>query len=208
MTTTQTKLISFDEFIEWYPENSEYRYELHDGVILQMPKATGKHSKVTGFLIEEINITNREIGKRGVWFIPKECIVKSSSEKSGYEPDIIVLTEENIGNERRWEKESIIEEANSVKLIVEVVSTNWRDDYFKKRADYEEMGIPEYWIVDYAALGGRNFIGNPKQPTFFVYWLVEGEYKVTQFRGDELIQSPTFPNFNLTAQQVFNPYST
>lgn len=32
---------SFDKFIEWYPENSEYRYELHEGVIVEMPKSTG-----------------------------------------------------------------------------------------------------------------------------------------------------------------------
>ncbi len=58
--------------------------------------------------------------------------------------------------------------------MIEVVSSNWRYDYYLKYADYEEMGIPEYWIVDYAALGGRNFIGNPKQPTYlFVTWLME-----------------------------------
>lgn len=68
----------------------------------------------------------------------------------------------------------------------------------------EEMGIPEYWIVDYLGLGGRRFIGNPKQPTFSVYQLVEGEYQVSQFRGDNRIESPTFPELNLTAQQVFS----
>ncbi|MCA1990719.1 MAG: Uma2 family endonuclease, partial [Coleofasciculus sp. S288] len=73
-----------------------------------------------------------------------------------------------------------------------------------KARDYEEMGIPEYWIVDYLGLGGRRFIGNPKQPTFSVYQLVEGEYQVTQFRGDNRIESPTFPELNLTAQQVFS----
>lgn len=66
-----------------------------------------------------------------------------------------------------------------LRLIVEVVSTNWRDDYFKKRVDYEEMGLPEYWIMDYAALGGRNFLGNPKEPTLSVYQLIEGEYQVS-----------------------------
>ncbi len=44
-----------------------------------------------------------------------------------------------------------------MRLIVEVVSNNWRNDYLLKAADYEEMGIPEYWIVDYAALGNRNW---------------------------------------------------
>ncbi len=40
---TQPKLYTFDEFIEWYPENSEFRYELHDGVIIEMLKPKGKH---------------------------------------------------------------------------------------------------------------------------------------------------------------------
>lgn len=87
---------------------------------------------------------------------------------------------------------------------MEVVSTNWRDDYYDKFRDYEEMGIPEYWIVDYAGLGGRDFIGNPKQPAFFVCELIDGEYVKKLFRGSDVIVSPTFPKLNLTAQQVFD----
>ncbi len=34
--------ITFDEFIEWLPEASECRYELHRGVIVEMPKPRGK----------------------------------------------------------------------------------------------------------------------------------------------------------------------
>ena len=77
-------------------------------------------------------------------------------------------------------------------------------DYVRVASRREEMGIPEYWIVDYLGLGGRRFIGNPKQPTFSIYQLVEGEYQVSQFRGDNRIESPTFPELNLTAQQVFS----
>jgi Uma2 family endonuclease len=43
------KQITFDEFIAWYPENSEHRYELRDGEIIQMPKPIGKHSQVGGY---------------------------------------------------------------------------------------------------------------------------------------------------------------
>ncbi len=203
-TQTEPKLYTFDEFMEWYPENSVVRYELHDGVIVEMPKPRGKHSKLTGFLLEELIITIIDVGKRGIWTIPRESIVKPFRDKSGYEPDIIILNEETIGSEIRWGTESIIQNATSVKLIVEVVSTNWRDDYYDKLRDYEEMGIPEYWIVDYAALGGRDFIGYPKQPTIFIYELVDGEYVKTMFRGNDLIKSPTFPQLNLTAQQVFD----
>jgi Uma2 family endonuclease len=199
---TEPKLYTFDEFIEWYPENSEFRYELHDGVIIEMPKPRGKHSRLTGSLAERLLITIREMGFGGIWTIPRESIVRPYRDKSGYEPDIIVLNEETIDSETRWESESVIQNATSVKLIVEVVSTNWQDDYYDKRRDYEAMGIPEFWIVDYAALGGREFIGYPKQPTIFVYELVDGEYVKTTFRGNDVIVSPTLPGFNLTAQEI------
>ncbi|MEQ8996458.1 MAG: Uma2 family endonuclease [Coleofasciculus sp. B1-GNL1-01] len=202
MVQSLTKTVTFEEFIAWYP-NTGKRYELHDGIIIEMPKPTGTHSNVTGFLIEELILTIVQMGKRGNWTIPRESIVKSSNGKSGYEPDIIVLDQAAIQAEPRWEKESIIENAQSIKIIVEVVSTNWRDDYFKKRADYEELGVFEYWIVDYAALGGRNFIGSPKQPTVSVYQLIEGEYQVTQFRENDVIISPTFSGLNLRAEQIF-----
>ncbi len=203
-TQTEPKIYTFDEFIEWYPENSVVRYELHDGVIVEMPKPRGKHSNLTGSLIEKLLITIREMGRGDIWTIPRESIVKPYRDKSGYEPDIIVLNQETIGTETRWETESIIQNATSVKLIVEVVSTNWQDDYYDKLRDYEGMGIPEYWIVDYAALGGRDFIGYPKQPAIFVYELIDGEYVKTMFRGNDLIKSPTFPQLNLTARAVFD----
>jgi Uma2 family endonuclease len=201
---SETKLYTFDEFIEWYPENSEVRYELHDGIIVEMPKPRGKHSRLAGWVIERLSIIIREIGKGDIWFIPKECIVRPYRDRSGYEPDIIVLDQETIGSQTRWETESIIENATSVKLIVEVVSTNWQDDYYDKLRDYEAMGIPEYWILDYAALGGRDFIGYPKQPTIFVCELMDGEYVKTACRKTDRIISPTFPQLNLTAQQVFD----
>lgn len=202
MTQTLAKTITFDEFNAQYVNQGRH-YELHDGIVVEMPKPKGKHSIVTGFLMEELILTVIAMGKRGKWTIPRESIVKSSNGKSGYEPDLIVIDQDVISAESRWESESIIENAESVKLIVEVVSTNWRDDYFKKRADYEELGIAEYWIVDYAALGGRNFLGNPKQPTLSVYQLIEGEYQIEQFRGDDPIVSPTFPAFKQTPNQIF-----
>ncbi|MEG4226658.1 Uma2 family endonuclease [Microcoleus sp. N9_B2] len=201
MIQSITELVTFDEFIDWYPENSEHRYELHNGEIIERPKATGKHSKVAGFTALKVGI---EIERLNLpYFIPKECVIKPMPEESVYEPDIIVLNEQTIANEPRWEKSSIITMGSSVSLIVEVTSTNWEDDYALKLEAYEAMGIQEYWIIDYLGLGGRRFIGNPKQPTFSIYQLIDGEYQVKLFRGGECIESPTFPELKLTAQQVF-----
>ena len=203
MTQAILKPVTFDEFIDWYPENSEKRYELHNGAIVEMPKATGEHSEVAGFLVAELNFEVRRLGLP--YFLPKECVVKADNELSGYEPDAIVFDRQGTTNsEPRWKKESIITMGSSVRLIVEVVSTNWRDDYGYKLVDYEALGISEYWIADYLGLGGRRYIGNPKQPTFFVHHLVDGEYQVSQFRGSDKIVSPIFPELNLTVQQIFS----
>jgi Uma2 family endonuclease len=193
--------ITFDEFIEWLPESSECRYELHRGRIVEMPKPRGKHSKVAGYSAKQLNyaIDAAELP----WFIPKECIVRSMDGLSGYEPDVIVLDEPALIDEPLWESGSILTLGKSIKLIVEVVSTNWRDDYLAKLGDYEALGIQEYWIMDYAALGGRQFIGNPKQPTFSIYSLIDGEYEVQRFRMGDRIVSPTFPDLALTVDQFF-----
>jgi Uma2 family endonuclease len=202
MTQAILKPVTFDEFIDWYPENSENRYELHNGAIVQMPKATGEHSEVAGFLVAELNFEIRRLGLP--YFVPKECVVKADNELSGYEPDAIVLDRQGTDSEPRWKKESIITMGSSVRLIVEVVSTNWRDDYGYKLVDYEALGISEYWIADYLGLGGRRYIGNPKQPTFSVYQLIDGEYQVSQFRGSDRVVSPTFGQLNLSVQQIFS----
>jgi len=138
------------------------------------------------------------------WSIPKECVLKGDRTESGYEPDVIVLDRQQVINEPRWAAESIITMGSSVRLAVELVSSNWQTDYLTKLRDYEEMGIFEYWILDYLGLGGRRYIGNPKQPTLSVYQLVDGEYELTQFRGDDKIESAAFPELNLTTQQVFD----
>ena len=196
MVLAESKTISFDDFIAWLPERSAFRYELRDGEILEMPKPRGKHSEIAGFIISELNFIIRQSPLP--YLIPRESIVKSIDSKSGYEPDVIVLDKKLLAQESRWETESIITQGSSVKLAIEVVSTNWQDDYAIKQIAYQALGIQEYWIVDYLGLGGRTFIGHPKQPTISVYYLVDGEYDLHQFRGSELIQSPTFPELELS----------
>jgi len=200
MVQTLPKLVIYEEFIEWFPNNGKH-YELHNGVIVEMAPPTGDHEKVVGFLAAEITLEYRRL--KLPLTIPKTAFIKTSSALSTYSPDVLLLNLNNLNNEPLFQKESTVTQSASVPLVVEVVSTNWRDDYHKKFADYEEMGVPEFWIVDYRAIGGKKFIGDPKQPTFSVCVLVGDEYQVTNFISSDLIISPMFPQLNLTAQQVF-----
>lgn len=170
MTQALPNLIDLDEFLDWYPDGYG-RYELHDGVIVEM-QPTGTHEQVGGFLGLKLGV---QIEQQNLpYFIPRQCIVKPvNAAKSGYNPDVIVLDWDAIDNEPLWNRRSTITRGETVRLIIEVVSTNWQDDYLIKLAEYEKLGIPEYWIVDYLGLGGRRYIGNPKQPTISVYQLVD-----------------------------------
>jgi Uma2 family endonuclease len=199
MTQAIPKLLTFDEFLEWKPENGYY--ELHGGAIVEMPNPTGQHSTISGFQTIEFGFEIKRL--QLPYFIPKECTIKFS-DRSGYNPDIIILDRQAVeANEPRWERESVITRGDSVKLVVEVASTNWRDDYAHKMIDYEAFGISEYWIIDYLGLGGIRYIGSPKQPTVSVYQLVDGEYEVELFRENETVKSLVFPELNLTARQIF-----
>ena len=201
MIQTLPKITTFQEFVDWLPENSDLRYELHHGNIVEMAQPVGEHEEIKGFLNVEISFEIKRLGLS--YSVPNQVIVRPDDKDSGYFPDILVMNRANLPNESRWQKESILSSGASIPLVIEVVSTNWRNDYHLKFADYEEMGIMEYWIVDYAALGGRNFIGNPKQPTISVCNLVEEEYQINKFQNSDRLISQTFPELNLTANQVF-----
>ncbi|MBD2302294.1 Uma2 family endonuclease [Nostoc sp. FACHB-190] len=197
------KLVTFEDFAAWRPEGT--RYELHDGVIVEMAQPTGDHEDVVGFLALEISADIKRLNLP--YYIPKTVLVKPPEGESAYSPDILIINRQNLVNEPLWKKESTVSQFASIPLVVEVVSSNWRDDYYKKLADYEAIGIPEYWIIDYAAIGARKFIGNPKLPTISIYQLIDGEYQVAQFRGSDRIESLTFPELALTAEQIFQSAS-
>ncbi len=51
-------------------------------------------------------------------------------------------------------------------------------------------------------LGGKRYIGTPKQPTFSVYQLRAGEYQLEQFHDCEPIVSGVFPALQLSLEQI------
>jgi Uma2 family endonuclease len=199
MIQVAPRRLSFDEFVSLYPEDGD-RYELRNGVMVAM-RPIGPHEEVIAFIRRKIDI---EIDRLNLpWFIPQTCLVKADREDSGYLPDIIVLDKAAINDDPYWKKYSSISMGNTVQLIVEVVSTNWQDDYLTKLAEYEKLGISEYWIVDYRALGGVRYIGSPKMPTIWVYRLVNGEYEAAQaFQSAEAIASIAFPGLPLTIDAI------
>lgn len=192
--------LSFDEFIAQYPDNGG-RYELIEGEVVPV-RPTGAHGDIGGFIALKLGVLIDQ--DQLPLTIPRTCVVRPDRPNAGYIPDVAVLYQEKLVTEPLWEKASTVCHGATVKLAVEVVSTNWRDDYGLKLADYEAMGIEEYWIVDFRALGAARVIGQPKQPTLTICTLGDDGYQLQRFTGNDPLISRAFPTLRLTAQQVFN----
>ncbi len=198
MTYTLNKLLSLDDFIAQYADNP--RYELADGELIDM-EPTGPHEAVGGKLATQLGIAITQA--KLPWFIPRTCLIRPSGEAAtARRPDVVVLDETVLANEPLWEREPVITLGHSVKMAVEVVSTNWETDYARKAEEYALFGISEYWIVDFRGLGGTAFIGKPKQPTFTVCQLRGDEYVQHQYRKGETISSHLLPALNLQLDDV------
>lgn len=195
--------VSLDEFIARY--GGDNRYELIDGEVFNL-EPTGQHEEVAALITAKICV---QIDRLGLpWFVLQRGLFRpSSASMTAFRPDVMVVDRTEVAKESLWQEQSIITRGDSIKFVAEVVSGNWQNDYARKVEDYAALGIPEYWIADYLGLGGIRHIGKPKQPTLSICTLVDGEYEINLFRGNDAIASPTFPNLNLTAEQVLTPAS-
>ncbi|WP_019500630.1 Uma2 family endonuclease [Pseudanabaena sp. PCC 6802] len=190
--------LTFLQFIEGLPDE-EGRYELVNGEIMRI-LATREHEDRADLIAK---LFDREVERLSLNYRVSGRIVVRTLTQDGKEqarhPDVSVV------DKAQWEAQPQAYSAmlDPLQLVVEVVSTNWEDDYIDKLDEYQRLGILEYWIVDYLALGSRNYLGNPKVPTVFVYLLDEnGVYQVKPYRGEERIVSRTFPELAIAAEQI------
>lgn len=198
MTYTPSQTLTFEGFIAQYGHDA--RYELADGELIDM-EPTGPHEAVGGKVASKISLKIER--SQRPWVIPRTCLIRPFAEiATARRPDVVVLDETELGNEPLWEREPVITRGASIKLVVEVVSTNWETDYARKVEEYSALGIPEYWIIDYRGLGGVAFIGRPKQPTFTVCRLAGEDYQQQQYRLGQTITSRVFPGIRLTLDEV------
>ena len=194
----QNQPVSLDEFIARY--GGDNRYELIDGEVFNL-EPTGQHEEVAALITAKICVQIDQLSLP--WFVLQRGLFRPSNVSiTAFRPDVMVLDRTEVAKESLWQEQSIITMGSSIKFVAEVVSSNWQNDYARKVEDYAALGIPEYWIADYLGLGGIRHIGKPKQPTLSICTLVDGEYEINLFRGNDAIVSPTFPNLNLTAGQV------
>ena len=198
MTAKTLKKLTFQEFLEQYPDGYGI-YELLNGGMVKVQPIRA-HKNIARYLVK---CFDREIDRLNLDYIVDKDIVVRTVTGDGIEqgriPDVAVVSK------TVWNSKVLAYAAltDPIQLAVEVVSTNWEDDYVDKLDEYQRLGNSEYWIVDYLAIASRSYLGNPKVPTVFVYSLISGHYQSERFTEKDRIISPTFPELNLTVEQLF-----
>lgn len=197
------KPLTFEEFLAW-DDGSGRDFELIDGFPMPVIDPNAKHEDVAD---ELCNLLADHCKALDLPYVPKrqkQVRVKdnvTTGRQESRRADIVVFDKDEW--QRMRQSSSSAAAYTTPPLVIEVISTNWRADYEHKLNEYEAIGVSEYWLVDYAGLGGVRYIGSPKQATITVYQLIDGEYQPQQFREDDVIQSLTLKPLKLTANQVF-----
>ncbi len=188
---TATQKLSFEEYLT-YSNGSDTRYELVDGELVPMSLGTGKHGSSIRFLTRQFEDTIAQ--SQQPWIALPALVGVRSPRGRRWDtcriPDVTVLS---LAQWEAMENREAVIDLNEPPplLVVEVVSPSTQtDDYRSKRAEYGLLEIPEYWIVD--AIAAK-----------VTLCLLDHEfYDLTEFQGEDLIQSPLFPELTLTATQI------
>lgn len=193
--------LTFEEFLNW-DDGSGRSFELANGVAMPLSEPTAKHEDVVEGLCRLLSDHCQSLTLPYIPRQSKQVRLNSvpGQNESSRKADILVFAKDEW--ERMRQSSASAAAYTPPPLIIEVVSTNWRDDDRITLNEYESLGVMEYWIVDYAGLGGVQYIGSPKQPTITINWLIDREYQAQFYQGDTRISSPTFPDLALTVGQV------
>ncbi|NJL47302.1 MAG: Uma2 family endonuclease [Leptolyngbyaceae cyanobacterium SM2_5_2] len=185
--------LSFEAYRVWQPPDDR-QYELFGGRLIPMNPPTPLHVNISQFLVYQFQ---RYFAERGIELVAKSEAGVRTEQASSRIPDVVVCTR------HLWEKicsrpgSGILDftQEELPRLVVEVISTNWQDDYLWKRAEYAVICIPEYWIVDYHRQQVW-VLTNPARP--------DG-YDVAKYAPGDQVESAEFEGFSLMVDDLLNP---
>lgn len=191
MVITSTQKLTFEEYLNYQGE-SGVCYELYRGNLIEMPTPTAIHIKICEFLVYQFR---RFFAAHNLPLVAIVTTAVRTEENSSRIPDVVICTQS------LWEQvcaqpgSAVLDFEEKPLLVIEVTSQNWRDDYIRKRAEYDLIDIPEYWIVD------------PNQPKIRVCRRPEneGSYSHQDFLPGQQVQSVQFAEFILSVNEVLCP---
>jgi Uma2 family endonuclease len=193
MIVATDKRMMLDEYLA-YDDGTDTRYELVDGVLVEMGTESTINTRIAVFLIKYFLMSGLDDDLIGI----KQKIAVPSAAVTARDPDLIIHTEAS-ARSIDGATEACLKMTPGYPnplLVIEVVSPgnedskNYKRDYQEKPREYAARGIAECWLID------------PERKVVLVLTLKGNIYQRKRFKGNQPIVSPTFPDFNLTAMQI------
>jgi Uma2 family endonuclease len=147
----QRRRMTLKEFLT-YDDGTNTRYELVDGVLVEMSLGTTKHGGVIRRISKRIERISED---QGTGWIAVQGLVGIETDVPGKTdhvriPDITVMSEAQWDEmEQRPGSSTIFRNEPAPIVVVEVLSPSTKSiDLTEKRAEYADRRIPEYWIIN------------------------------------------------------------
>ncbi|MHA1266425.1 MAG: Uma2 family endonuclease [Candidatus Helarchaeota archaeon] len=154
-----------DEYLANAPDS---KCDLVDGQYFHHSPASEKHVSLRQFLVSVINsfVIERNLGK-----VLSENFPVKLDEKNWREPDIMFISK----NQLPFLHDTIF--LGTPTFIIEILSedSQFRDEV-RKRAEYEKIGVEEYWILD----------PNSRENSIFLR-IKDEKYQEIKFEGNKLV---------------------
>jgi Uma2 family endonuclease len=169
--------MSYEEFQEFINEDTHAEWVNGEAIIFMA--ASPLHQRFVRFLLTILSafVGFSDLGE----VFPAPMEMKVRPDANGREPDIIFVAKENLARVTKQKLEGPAD------LVVEIISDDSvsrdRDDKFY---EYQEAGIPEYWIFD--PRPGR-------QRADFYVLDARGRYRPVPLNEDDIYHSTVLPGF-------------
>lgn len=187
--SSPSKYFTFEDYLA-YDDGTDTRYELENGMLVEMPPESEENNDIARRLLFEF-------GKH----FPVELIAHKDTEievsgrrATGRIPDLLIHTKESKAAIASTTRATITHDMPPPALVLEVVSSgqvNRDRDYRYKHTEYAAREIAEYWIVD----------PELKQVTLCIW--VNGRYEDRVYQGTKSLKSSLVPDFGLSPAEIF-----
>jgi Uma2 family endonuclease len=174
-------LVTYEEFLAWADEDT--LAEWVDGEVMMYSPASKRHQSIAGFLtgVMHIFVEQRDLG------VVLSAPFQMKLAESGREPDLLFVAKTHL----EQLKETYLD--GPADLVVEIVSPESAGrDRGEKFYEYEQAGIPEYWLLD------------PQTKRAEFYQLTAAnQYRLVQPDVEGIYRSAVLPDFWLRVEWLW-----
>ena len=173
--------MTIEEYLN-YDDGTDTRYELIEGQLVEMSAETQINIVIASYLFSLF-----------LPLVPYYCIQRGTEiEVAGRYantriPDLMVLSEEGVAALDKDKRSLVTLNMPAPLLAIEMVSSSDRNkdsyerDCIRKRKEYAQRGISEYWLID------------PVAEAVLIMSLQKDTYQEQKVTGEQLIISRVFP---------------